>query len=413
VREQFRGYYRPTDDEAELMWREGLIVLDTNVLLNLYEYSEATRGALMRILSRVSDRVWLPYQVADEFQRNRLNRMSQAFAVRHKLRDELDDLRIRIKKYLDPVDDAIVRSLDEVRDYVDRRISMHRSVVGAEHGHEDDIRHDLDKILVGRVGERPGAEAVESMTEEALRRFEERVPPGFRDEGRPGDYLLWRQTMDHAKELGSPVVFVTDDRKEDWWYVHKGLTVGPRPELVSEFWSEVDKPIWFYNTESFLIAAKDRLGAEVSNDAVEDVRILEEDEERTRRRELMRARYREKQAERSLAQREQIAAHAEAIASRLTENQNAEFELMHTRSAELTRANDDQRPANGALLHDLEARLTMLAEERQHLKREMQAAHAELEQLDAKRTRNIAARQRREDVDEDETSFRMRRGFAT
>ena len=43
MRKTFPGYYRPTEAEFRRLWDKCIFVLDANVLLNLYRYSEETR----------------------------------------------------------------------------------------------------------------------------------------------------------------------------------------------------------------------------------------------------------------------------------------------------------------------------------------------------------------------------------
>jgi predicted nucleic-acid-binding protein len=50
---------------------EGLVVLDTNVLLNLYRYNAQTQTDLFAVLERLGERLWVPHQVLVEFWRNR------------------------------------------------------------------------------------------------------------------------------------------------------------------------------------------------------------------------------------------------------------------------------------------------------------------------------------------------------
>ncbi|MFE7773306.1 PIN-like domain-containing protein [Streptomyces sp. NPDC057445] len=48
-----------------------MIVLDTNVLLNLYRYNARTREDTLAVLSRLRARLWVPHQVLTGFRRNR------------------------------------------------------------------------------------------------------------------------------------------------------------------------------------------------------------------------------------------------------------------------------------------------------------------------------------------------------
>ena len=37
MREEFAEFYYPTESEIEELWQNGIIIFDTNILLNLYE----------------------------------------------------------------------------------------------------------------------------------------------------------------------------------------------------------------------------------------------------------------------------------------------------------------------------------------------------------------------------------------
>jgi hypothetical protein len=59
----FEGYQVPSNDEADLALRSGVVVVDTNALLNLYRYNERTRDDLFRVLESLGTRLWVPHQV--------------------------------------------------------------------------------------------------------------------------------------------------------------------------------------------------------------------------------------------------------------------------------------------------------------------------------------------------------------
>lgn len=67
----FEGYRTPSEDDYRRVLTEGLVVPDTNVLLNLYRYNAQTQTDLFAVLERLGDRLWIPHQVLVEFWRNR------------------------------------------------------------------------------------------------------------------------------------------------------------------------------------------------------------------------------------------------------------------------------------------------------------------------------------------------------
>ncbi len=50
---------------------------DTNVLLGLYRYPKEAHDELIRTFNQIEDRLWIPHQVALEYQENRLSVISE------------------------------------------------------------------------------------------------------------------------------------------------------------------------------------------------------------------------------------------------------------------------------------------------------------------------------------------------
>jgi hypothetical protein len=67
LKKAFAGYYRPSDAEFRQLWEQCIFVLDANVLLNLYRYSDETRSKFLEILEVLSKRLWVPHQAALEY----------------------------------------------------------------------------------------------------------------------------------------------------------------------------------------------------------------------------------------------------------------------------------------------------------------------------------------------------------
>jgi len=68
MKELFKGFYTPSEKDIKKSWSDEktLFVFDTNVLLNLYRYTEATRDDFFQIIDSISEKIWLPYHVGLE-----------------------------------------------------------------------------------------------------------------------------------------------------------------------------------------------------------------------------------------------------------------------------------------------------------------------------------------------------------
>lgn len=79
------------------------------------------------------------------------------------------------------------------------------------------------------------------------RKNKEISPPGYMDKDKDGDrsygenYLFWRQVLEHAKAQAKSVIIVTSEKKEDWWEIVSGQTIGPRYELKESIRSDRKK----------------------------------------------------------------------------------------------------------------------------------------------------------------------------
>ncbi|OAV72243.1 hypothetical protein Barb4_00031 [Bacteroidales bacterium Barb4] len=70
MKSKFTGYYKPTEVEFKELWENALFVLDTNVLLDLFRYSENAVNALFKAIETLKDRIWIPYKVAFEYHKD-------------------------------------------------------------------------------------------------------------------------------------------------------------------------------------------------------------------------------------------------------------------------------------------------------------------------------------------------------
>jgi hypothetical protein len=132
-------------------------------------------------------------------------------------------------------------------------------------------------VFEGRVSPEPSSEQLMQMEADAQERYEKRIPPGFADikskdmPGACGDYIAWRQLMEISRTEGKDIILAIDDLKEDWWFIERGRTVGPRPELLEEFNRVTERRVYIYNSENFLRAAKRFIAADIRDDVIEEV----------------------------------------------------------------------------------------------------------------------------------------------
>ena len=114
---------------------------------------------------------------------------------------------------------------------------------------------------------------------EGKNRYEKSVPPGYKDEHKDdeskyGDLVVWKQIIDKAKESETSIMFVTDDRKEDWWERFKGKVIRPRPELIQEICEQTGVKFYMYQTDPFMEQASKHLRRKVKQNAIDEVKNI-------------------------------------------------------------------------------------------------------------------------------------------
>jgi hypothetical protein len=289
LREQFEHFYSADDDAVSTALRTGLVVPDTNVLLSLYRFQSEGREELFGALERLDDRLWIPYQVAFEFHRNRLSVIAGQESYFSKTRDELNSAINDYLTKLRTFSNRIALPSPDTRRLQDMIEKAHASVLAEVSNFEeineihldnrdsDEVLARLEVLFSNRVGEPMKPEELEVARKEAEKRVRAKIPPGYmdRDKADPsGDYVLWKQLVNEARVRKLPTILITDDRKEDWFRREHGLTLGARYELREEMAHEAAVPFLIMTSDAFLIHAKAYLKASVSPATVDQAKEL-------------------------------------------------------------------------------------------------------------------------------------------
>lgn len=265
MRDEYIGYYRPTEAEFSQLWKECVFAFDASALLDIYRSTAATRGVVLAFMEALKDRIWLPYQAGYDFQENRLNVISEELTSYTKVAEFLrslgEQLKSQIHRHSLEVGDELVKELTEVGESLAKRVEEVK-LKQPDLVKSDDIRDKITELFAGRVGKKFNDADLAELYKQGERRYESKIPPGYLDSKKPspnkfGDFIIWSELLQHAKSPKKPIVFITADAKDDWWWQHLGQTIGPRPELVQEMMTEAGTRFYMYDLQQFIdIASK-------------------------------------------------------------------------------------------------------------------------------------------------------------
>lgn len=285
MRNLFPGYYQPTVQEFNSLWEEGIFSFDTNVLLHIYRYTPKTRDRFFDIFDKLKERVWIPHQVAFEYQKERfsvISRQSRAYDEIQKTLDKsLQNLKGELGEYkrhslieIEQIIEIFERAIKKVKKNLSKAKQKHPNLINF-----DELRDKITEMLNNKVGEPYSKDKLKVIYKEAEQRFKESIPPGYKDNKKPepdkyGDIVLWFQLIDYAKSEKKPLIFITDDMKEDWWLEHEGKIISPRPELIQEMSFEAGVQFYMYSTDRFMNYAESFLKLTDQQEAIEEAREI-------------------------------------------------------------------------------------------------------------------------------------------
>lgn len=296
MKNEFIGFYDPTEAEIDDSWDNGIFAFDTNTLLNLYRYTDQTRNDFLAALTTLKARLFLPYQASFEFLSNRngvinglensYSNVSSIFQVNFEknLSPQINQFKRHPAIQLDRINKLYEEFQAELKAELDTQKQAHPDFKS-----KDEVLDKVTDLFDAAVGKGFSREELKKIYSEGKDRYAELIPPGYKDleEKRKkgeqhvyGDLIIWKELINYSKSKKKPLIFVTDDRKEDWWTTINGKIVRPREELIKEFFDLTGIRILIYNADVFLHFAKERglvpqLKEETINE-VKDVRILDE-----------------------------------------------------------------------------------------------------------------------------------------
>ncbi|HEJ9542906.1 TPA: DUF4935 domain-containing protein [Proteus mirabilis] len=253
MRDSFRGFYtKNTKENSEIYKSEDtLFVFDTNVLLDLYRNNPETISAIKKTIEEINDRVFLPYFTALEYQRRRLGVIDDQKHLISSTTSPIIDIINLSKNHVDKCLNTKARHYEglnkQVIDLLNKSITMlntdletmfetlHESI--DELNTKDIHREWIDSTFLGKLGKKKTQEQIDSLDNECIERYNNKIPPGFCDIDKKksgkvetsffydgikydrayGDFYIWMEILEHASNENIKNVFlVTNDAKDDF-----------------------------------------------------------------------------------------------------------------------------------------------------------------------------------------------------
>jgi hypothetical protein len=297
-------------------WKKGLVVFDTSVLLDLYFYSSKTRNEVIKsYLNGFEGRLWIPNQAKFEFDQNKEKILGKIkdkykFFVESiagskdsnslgKVNDFIGKIGNQIKTFKETTaedtkhpyynrdtTDEFLKAFDEFT----KSFGNFKKKIEQENKERfeyldsgKDI-NEVEEIIESsfEVGKGFSFDEKMEIIQEGTIRYPNKIPPGYEDDDKSGfakygDLFLWKEILLIAKEKSSPIIFVINDLKEDWWSRESKKEKKPRQELIQELKDFGGQELMMYDASEFLHTANRYFGMSISDRILKEVEEVTED----------------------------------------------------------------------------------------------------------------------------------------
>lgn len=238
--------FTETFKSAENIIQDGLVVLDTNVLLVLFDATEKNISDIKSIYVKYKkeNRFFIPARVAREFANNRATRIGDIFLQIRQIKDKLNTGAFKINPYpiLEHSDDykGLSDSFEIIRKQIAQSKTYLENLESQIQGWtwDDSVSVAYKEIFTPEIiiDVKRSKEEIEK---DLLFRIEYKIAPGYKDSKKPddgvGDLVIWQTLLELAKEKNKDLLFVTNDQKNDWFYKQDKVGLYPKYELFDEF----------------------------------------------------------------------------------------------------------------------------------------------------------------------------------
>lgn len=238
------GFFEEEPQGLESAIGDADIVLDTNVLLIPFGAGAASLTEIVKVYTEIKgrERLHIPAQVAREFVKNRPSKLAQLYQG---ISDKISKLTVP-----DSLSYPILESVDHFQELNEKiskleelKIELKASAKKVRNtiknwGWNDPVSQAYRPIFTRDIVASPEIDRQKTL-EEMLRRYEQAIPPGYKDASKPdlgiGDFLIWKTILYLGDQNKRSIVFVSGDEKADWLHGAEGSGFLPRYELQAEF----------------------------------------------------------------------------------------------------------------------------------------------------------------------------------
>ncbi|MCM2999967.1 PIN-like domain-containing protein [Paenibacillus cellulositrophicus] len=243
-------YIYKKSDMINILKSNPVIIMDTNVWLDLYSLSPETISDVVEAIDR-SNLIWIPHQVFIEFHRRVKDVRERNLKRYDLLKEEVCDVISKANNQITSLFNTynkhklmdIITLQKEIEDFLreaskkaknslmDTQVNHEKEMKANSISMDGDFIEDYLLAIKEDYSESNGFSVMQLLEiyEEGEKRYKYKIPPGFTDlkkgtdssseipERKYGDLIIWKEILDYVGKRPVNVIFVNNERKSDWW----------------------------------------------------------------------------------------------------------------------------------------------------------------------------------------------------
>jgi len=233
-----------TTESVAKIKNKAIYIIDTNALLLPYTTSSKSIEEIKKVYGKLisKNKLFIPSQVAREFAKSRPEKIKEIFQQLNRKQNKIQ--KLFSGKYPLLSDSKEYQEAVEMEEKIDSSLKDYSKKLSEVIGQiknwtwDDPVTKAYNSIFEEKIIV-DVEETKEKIKSDLAFRYSHKIPPGYKDDGKPddgiGDYLIWLNILELAKKLNKDVIFVSGDEKSDWFHRSENQSLYPRFELVSEF----------------------------------------------------------------------------------------------------------------------------------------------------------------------------------
>lgn len=286
MKSKFFEYYLKQESDFDSLWNDAEFVFDSNILLGLYSYPDSSRKKILRLLNKMSERLWIPNQVGIEFHRHRIDVIHKNNEKCEELKEKITDLSNYLSRELNQHPFVSVIGVGDKLNEIKAILEDDKSTSKIDFD-DDPLLKSITDLFDGKVGDPFNQDEFAQTVRDGEKRYPQRIPPGYMDRNKDksdqsglrkyGDLIIWKQMINRVKSTNKPILFIGNDLKEDWWVKIRYKNgnekiIGPRPELLKEMKDETGHNFHIYQMERFIELAGKKLKVRFEKKDIQDIK---------------------------------------------------------------------------------------------------------------------------------------------